>query len=155
MPLPRSIQKIALEEPQLVRQERTLNKATVQDLLKAAYQKQQDTKVSGVSDPTRYEAAYDTALFASLALFAAAGYRIVAQAGHHRVALEGLAGTLGLSETTWDELELILEVRNSKYTGFLNVKPADLKLALGLAEDVLQKTVNWLQANNPTLLKTS
>lgn len=150
---PRSVMQLSLDEPKVVRQERTLNKSSVKERLQSAVQKIQDSKVTAVSDPTRFEAAYDAILFAGLALFAAQGFRISSQPGHHRVALEGLVATLGLSSSIHDELEMVLEERNSKYTGFLTVKPADLALVLSRADDILTKTSHWFETKHPELLK--
>ncbi|MFJ4293086.1 hypothetical protein ACIP1U_25405 [Cupriavidus sp. NPDC089707] len=144
---------LALEEPQVVRAERMQNKQMVQELLRAAVQKFQDTKVGGVSDPTKFEAAYDAILFAALAVFAAQGFRLSAAHGHHRIALEGLVGSLEGGQLLLDELDGLLSIRNSKYTGFATVRAPDLRLALALAERMLNETSQWLHANHPEMLK--
>ncbi len=149
----RTPHQLAQAEPATVRQERTISKQMVQELLMSAVQKFKDSSVQAVSDPTKMEAAYDAILFSALAVFAAQGYRISSNQGHHRLALEGLAGSLGLGESVLDEMQLMLDLRNSKYTGFLTVKPADLKLGLGLAERILSETSGWLEQNHPDLLK--
>jgi hypothetical protein len=150
---PRSVMQLSLDEPKLVRQERSLNKSSVQELLQSAVQKLQDAHVIAVSAPTRFEAAYDAMLFAALALFAAQGFRVSSQPGHHRIAMEGLVATLGLAIAVRDELEAFLDERNSKYTGFLTVKPADLALVLSRATDILARTSHWFETRHPELLK--
>lgn len=55
--------EIARAEPRLVRQERHLDKGTVQQLLAAAVQKFADAERKENSGPTRLEAAYDAMLF--------------------------------------------------------------------------------------------
>ncbi len=55
----RAPREIAQSEPSVVRQERAINKQTVQELLLAAVQKHADTKLPKLSDPTKLEAAYD------------------------------------------------------------------------------------------------
>ncbi|SPA01922.1 hypothetical protein CBM2626_B130111 [Cupriavidus taiwanensis] len=45
--------QLALDEPQAVRLERMQNKQMVQELLRAAVQKFQDTTVQGVSEPNK------------------------------------------------------------------------------------------------------
>ena len=146
--------QLALDEPQVVRLERMQNKVMVQELLRAAVQKFQDTTVQGVSDPTKFEAAYDAILFAALAVFAAQGYRITAAHGHHRVALEGLVGSLGGSQLLLDELDGLLSIRNEKYTGFVTVRAPDMRLALDHAGRILDDTSHWLQEHYPGMLKT-
>lgn len=137
----------------MVRQERALNRGTVRELLAAAVQKLSDARQESVSGPTRLEAAYDASLFCAHAIFAVSGYRIPAQPGHHKIALEGLAAELKLAHTVHAELDELLRVRNSKYTGFIKVNPADLKTSLELAERVLSETERWFQAKHPDVLK--
>ncbi|WP_454737757.1 hypothetical protein [Cupriavidus necator] len=141
--------QLAVDEPQVVRTERLQNKQMVQDLLRAALQKFQDTKIPRVSDPTRFEAAYDAILFAALAVFAAQGYRISAAPGHHRVALEGLVGSLDGGQLLLDELDGLLTIRNSKYTGFATVRAPDLRLALELAERCSARPRNGCRGTIP------
>ncbi len=145
--------QLAVEAPQVVRSERLQNKQMVQELLRAAVQKLQDTKVQGVSEPTRFDAAYDAVLFSALAVFAVQGYRITAAPGHHRIALEGLVGCLDGGQMLLDELDGLLSIRNAKYTGFATVRAPDLRLALELAERMLGETSQWLQAQHPGMLR--
>ncbi|SCB17713.1 hypothetical protein [Cupriavidus alkaliphilus] len=145
--------QLTLDEPQAVRLERMQNKQMVQELLRAAVQKFQDTTVQGVSDPTKFEAAYDAILFAALAVFAAQGYRITAAQGHHRIALEGLVGSIGGSQLLLDELDGLLSIRNEKYTGFATVRAPDMRLALEHARRILDDTSHWLREHFPGMLK--
>jgi hypothetical protein len=96
--------ELARDEPQTVRHERGLKKSTVQELLEAAAQKLFDANLKVVSEPTRFEAAYDSILFGALALFAAQGYRVSSKLGHHQIALEGLAAELKLNATLHEEI---------------------------------------------------
>ena len=73
--------------------------------------------------------------------------------GHHEIAIEGLAATLGLSQTVYDEIDGLRETRRLKYTGFAVVKPADLQLALAHAGRVLVATEAGFGARHPELLK--
>lgn len=128
---------LSRDEPTLVRQERTRNRQTIQSQLRAAVQKYQDALNTSVSGPTRLDAAYDAILFSALAVFAAQGYRITAQAGHHRIAMEGLAASLGMGEGPHDEPDALLDLRNSKYEGFESVDEPTLADALHLAKHIL------------------
>jgi len=60
---------------------------------------------------------------------------------------------LKFKQTVFDEILLLLDVRNTKYTGFLRVRPADLKLAQSLAEKALNETNHWVTVHHPDLLK--
>lgn len=55
----------------VVREERTLNKQSVQELLKAAVLKLRDANNKTVSEPTRFDGAYDVILVCALSVFAA------------------------------------------------------------------------------------
>jgi hypothetical protein len=145
--------QIAQAEPRLVRQERGLDKGTVQELLAAGVQKFEDAKRKENSGPTRLEAAYDAMLFCALAIFGARGYRVVAEKGHHTVAFEGMAAELQLAQAHIDQIEAVQEIRHTKYTGLLKVSDADMKIALAQAQRVLNETEAWFQANRPGLLK--
>lgn len=149
----RKPQQLHKEEPDRIRFERGVNKKTVQELLAAAVQKRADALRKENSSPTRLEAAYDAMLFCALALFAAHGLRAAASHGHHKLLLEGMTAELSLSLQTYDEIQLLREVRNSKYTGLLNVAPADLKLSAELLERVMSETEGWFRKNKPDMLK--
>jgi hypothetical protein len=136
------------------REERTLNKQSVQELLKAAVLKRADANNASVSEPTRLDAAYDAILFCALAVFAADRYRITSsEKAHHELAIEGLAATLGFGQTLRDELDTLRRLRGEKYTGFTSVRPADLKLALAHAERVIGEVEAWFATRRPELLR--
>jgi hypothetical protein len=152
---PRDPFSLSRDQPELVRQERTRNRQTIQSQLRAAVQKYRDAKHTGVSGPTRLDAAYDAILFCALAVFAAQGFRISSGLGHHRIALEGLAATLRLSDAVHDELEALLDLRNSKYDGFDSVDEPTLNDALQLATSILSSVSDWLKKNHADLVATS
>jgi hypothetical protein len=54
------------------------------------------------------EAAYDAMLFCALAIFAARGYRVTAEKGHHTVALEGMAAELQLAQAHIDQIAVFM-----------------------------------------------
>lgn len=146
---------LSQDEPELVRQERTRNRQTIQSQLRAAVQKHKDSRNPSVSGPTRLDAAYDAVLFCALAVFAAQGYRIASRPGHHRIAMEGLAGTLELGEGLHDELETLLDLRNSKYDGFESVDERTLADALQLSDNVLTRVSQWLVQHHADLVATT
>jgi hypothetical protein len=150
--MPRKPFDLSQAEPNLVRQERTRNRQTIQSQLRAAMQKFKDSQNTSVSGPTRLEAAYDAILMCALAVFAAEGYRISSQPGHHRIALEGLAGTLNLGQGVQDQLEALLDLRNSKYDGFDVVDNTTLKDALDLSQKMLDAVSTWFAKQHPDLL---
>jgi hypothetical protein len=144
---------LARDMPGSVRFERTINKDTVQNFLKSALLKFNDAKREANAGTTRQEAAYDAILMSALAVFAAQGYRVTSELGHHKIALEGLAAELRLSQTLVDEIDELREIRRMKYTGITDVRPADLAAALEMANRVLNETSTWLTTKHPDLLK--
>ena len=131
------------------------NGQTIQFQLRAAAQKYKDSQNTSVSGPTRLDAAYDAVLFCALAVFAAQGYRIASRPGHHRIAMEGLAGTLELGGGLYDELETLLDLRNSKYDGFESVDERTLADALQLSGNVLSAASKWLAQHHADLVATT
>jgi hypothetical protein len=102
------------------------------------------------------DAAYDAVLFsAQAAVFVAQGFRISSGLRHHHIALEGLVATLVFGSTRHDELETLLDLRNSKYDGFDSVDEQTLGDALQLATDVLSSVSEWLKRNHPDLVATT
>jgi hypothetical protein len=150
--MPRDPYQLSREEPQLVRHERMLNRLSVQEYLMAAIQKRKDADVAGISGPTRLEAAYDAILFSAFAVFSVQSYRVSAGMGHHKIALEGLAGSLGLNQSDLDEMEQLLEIRNAKYDGFHEVSEVDLHDALAISDRTLNAVEAWLQTHHPGIL---
>ena len=153
--MPRKPFSLSRDEPDLVRHERTRNRQTIQSQLRAAVQKYTDATNTSISGPTRLDAAYDAILFCALAVFAAQGYRIASRPGHHRIAIEGLAGTLDFSENLHDELETLLDLRNSKYEGFESVDDRTLADALQLSKHVLTAVSTWLEKHHADLVATA
>lgn len=145
---------LSQSEPELVRQERTRNRQTIQSQLRAAVQKYQDAQNDSVSGPTRLDAAYDAVLFCALAVFAAQGYRISSRSGHHMIAIEGLASTLDLSEDQYDELEALRDLRHTKYEGFESIDAQTLNDAIRLSKDIMSAVSQWLTQHHSDLIAT-
>jgi hypothetical protein len=139
--------------PQAFRQDRSVNKDTVQQLLAAAVQRLQAAQLEAVPAPVRLDTAYDAVLFCALAVIAARGFRVDADQGHHVLALEAMAAELRLSEVVHDELDALRRRRNAKYTGFTRVNPADLATALRLARRVVDETDAWFLREKAGFLK--
>jgi hypothetical protein len=66
---------------------------------------------------TRLSAAYDAIFSAALAMINAQGYRVDASEGHHKIALEILASSLGYTALQHEELQVVRESRNQRYDG--------------------------------------
>ena len=91
----------------------------IRTLLAAARQSLADAGVESISAPTRFDAAYEAILQAALAALLAKGYRTTsARGGHHAIAIQALAHTIGLGHARIAELESLRKRRNANdYAG--------------------------------------
>ncbi|WP_246793653.1 hypothetical protein [Burkholderia perseverans] len=69
--------------------------------------------------------------------------------------MEGLAASLGIGEGAHDELDALLDLRNSKYEGFESVDEPTLADTLHLAKHLLTTVSAWLQQHHPALIAAS
>lgn len=110
-------------------------------LLTAAERNLRDSKVAGISDETRFDAAYKAIMQCSLAGLAAAGYRPATNVpGHHQTMVQSLPLTLAVSKETMVVLDALRKKRNiSDYSGDL-LDPESLRVCISEAESLLQQT---------------
>lgn len=133
----RRVHQVAQDEPRLVRQERQINKGYVQQQIASSMQRFEGSRIDALAAPIRVELGYDAILMCALSLFAALGYRVTSDPGHHRIALEALCAELKLSEQTYMEIMQLLELRNNKYTQKNEASKADMELAMYLSQKAL------------------
>lgn len=93
--------------------------AEVQRLLAAVDRNLHDAQQSGISDETRFDAAYKGVMQCALAAMLAQGYRpSTSEPGHHVTLIQSLPLTLGVDNTTWVLLDALRRKRNANdYTG--------------------------------------
>ncbi len=93
--------------------------AEVQRLLAAVDRNLADTAVEGLSDETRFDAAYKAVMQCALVAMLAAGYRPSTSApGHQQTMIQSLPLTLGVAKDVWVVLDALRKQRNSNdYTG--------------------------------------
>ena len=101
---------------------------------------------------TRLSAAYDAVLSAALAVINAQGYRLDSSEGHHMIAIEILASSLGYSTLQHEELQVVRESRNHRYDG-LAPNENQIAEARAWAERVLKDAAQWFAENQPQLLR--
>lgn len=128
------------------------DKTAVRSWIGAAQAKTDDANNDTVSLGTRFEAAYDAAFFAALAVLNAGGWKSRSVEGHHAYVLEPACAAAGASVATFDRLDAIREVRNQKYAGIERTE-ADLRDAKAALEDFSNIAVQWLRASHAALLK--
>lgn len=138
-----AFQAVVESHPLAFKAERHVNLETVRGLLASAEQRRSAVNIAANPDPIKLEAAYDTIVMCGLAVIAFRGYRVDAERGHHEIVLRALCADLGLSQAVADELDALRKLRNSKYTGFTSVNPADLQTAIESADRVRRETEAW------------
>lgn len=88
--------------------------AEVQRLLAAVDRNLADTAVEGLSDETRFDAAYKAVMQCALVAMLAAGYRPSTSApGHQQTMIQSLPLTLGVAKDVWVVLDALRKQRNS------------------------------------------
>lgn len=69
------------------------------------------------SNSTRLGAAYDAVLNLSFAVLLIEGWRCTSANGHHAEALEAAAAIVGVTESVFDRVDAIRDLRNNQYQG--------------------------------------
>jgi uncharacterized protein (UPF0332 family) len=125
----------------------------IQRLLAGAERNLADSRVTSVSDETRFDAAYKAVMQCALAAMMAAGYRpSTNEPGHHQTMIQSLPLTLNVPNDTWVVLDAFRRKRNAvDYSG--DIVDADMAATTTRHAEALLKTLRaWLQANRPELL---
>lgn len=152
MAAPRSLRVLANTPNTAIKVERNINKEDIRLWLAESYAKLKDAERSDNSVGTRMDCAYDALLQSSLAVLAAEGYRVDSSPGHHAVALEGAAATIGLGEMRYNALHSVKNWRNQKYLGGFRASPGQVDDAVKVAADYLAYVAAWL-AQRPDLMR--
>lgn len=134
-------------------QRHTATAAEVQRLLAAASRNLADSGVEGISDETRFDAAYKAIMQCAMIGLMANGYRpSTTTPGHHQTMIQSLGHTLGVSNDVWIVLDSLRKKRNlNDYSGDL-IEPAAVRSCVSYAQTLLSITRRWLSANRPDLL---
>lgn len=112
-----------------------------------------DAKVPAISDDLRFVSAFSAGLAAAIVALRAAGYRTKTQVGHHMRAIECLEFTVGADSKVINQLRTLSKKRNATtYDSAGNVSEAELKMAIGVAEDLREIVTDWLAKTHPELL---
>jgi len=118
---------VSLEE-MLLRSELKREKAVpgeIERMLRAVERRLQDAEHAGIHPETRLEQAYHVILGCALIALRSNELRLVNRPGHHIVALDSLADTIGLSPARIDYFQTLRELRNKDlYTGGTHVSDA-------------------------------
>jgi hypothetical protein len=135
-------------------QRHTAKAEEIQRLLVAAERNLADSAVPGLSDETRFVAAYKAIMQCAMLGLMAHGYRpSTTTPGHHQTMIQTLGQTLGVDQAAWVVLDSLRKKRNlNDYSGDL-IEPAAVRTCITHAQQLLGQTRLWLRANRPDLLQ--
>jgi hypothetical protein len=126
----------------------------ITNLLEGARRWLDDAEVAEVSNPGRYESAYNAILNCALAALRANDYRVDVHEAKHVVTLNTLQYTLGIEP---DHLQILQKMRQRRnidlYTGGRPVSEHERKWAVATARTLLEQTVLYVNQLRSGLTK--
>jgi hypothetical protein len=124
----------------------TLGAGEIDRLLATVDRRLEDAAHASLHPETRLEQAYHTILGCALIGLRAHSLRTVDRPGHHVVALESLADTVGVSVDRIDYFQTLRDLRNKDiYTGSTHVSGTQADEAVEEARRLKADTKAWLQ----------
>lgn len=125
----------------------------VQRLLAAAARNLADARVEGISDETRFDAAYKAIMQCALVGLMANGFRpSTSMPGHHQTMIQTLSLTLGVPREQWVVMDALRKKRNvNDYSGDL-LEPESLRECMAQASALFEHASLWLATNRADLL---
>lgn len=128
--------------------------AEVRRLLAAIDRNLADTAVEGISDETRFDAAYKAVMQCALVAMLSAGYRpATSEPGHHQTMIQSLPLTLGVASDTWVVLDVLRKQRNANdYTG-QPISPGAVTECIAQAKAMRKLLRAHLSSKHSNLLK--
>lgn len=124
-----------------------LARGEVDRLLDAVSRRLEDAAHASLHPETRLEQAYHAILGCAMVGLRAHGLRVADRPGHHVVAIESLAQTLGVASERVDYLQTLRDLRNKDiYTGSAHISEAQAEEAVEEARKLARGTALWLQA---------
>jgi len=126
----------------------------VRELLKLVDRDLKDAATGSLSADWRLAIAYNAVLQCAKLGLAAAGYRTGRGASQHYYALESLRFTIGLAEDEVRIIDAFRKKRNiSDYERAGAVSDTEAEELMELAKYVRSRTIAWLKAKHPGLLR--
>jgi hypothetical protein len=115
-------------------------------LLQSIERRLEDAAHASIHPETRLEQAYHAILGCAMVGLRAHGLRAVDRPGHHIVALESLADTVGVSMDGIDYFQTLRDLRNKDlYTGSTHISDSQAAEAVGEARKLANDTRRWLK----------
>ena len=133
--------------------EHTTTAAEVTQLLVAAERNLADSRVTAISDETRFDAAYKVVMQSAMLALLVNGYRPSSSSGgHHMTMIQSLPKSIGLPKDKMVVLDALRRKRNaSDYLGGY-VDHAAVDACIMEAETLLLAVRSWIKAHRPHLL---
>jgi len=117
----------------------------IERMLSAVERRLQDAGHADIHPETRLEQAYHVILGCALIALRAHDLRPVNRPGHHVVALDSLADTLGLSPARIDYFQTLRDLRNKDlYTGRTYISDSQAAEAVEEARKLVRDLTAWL-----------
>lgn len=137
-------------------QHHTADPAAVRRLMMAIERNLADSLVPGISNETRFDAAYKAIMQCAMLGLWANGYRpATSTPGHHQTMIQTLTTTLDLERQRWLVLDALRKKRNlSDYSGD-PIEPEATRECISEAQALHRHLSAWLQDRRPELLGPS
>jgi SAV_6107-like HEPN len=124
------------------------------DEIRAVIQRDlRDAQIAGLSADRRFATAYNAALQTASMAIACAGYRVTAKAGHHKVAIDAIALTVGNRGKRYvDYFETCRRKRNViDYTRAHVATDSEADEILKMATEFNDLVEGWIESKFPNL----
>jgi hypothetical protein len=95
--------------------------------------------------PTRLEQAYSAILNCALLTLRVEGYRAKPGQGHHQLAIESLAETMGIENADVDYFLELARTRHDDIYEAVPITDADVEEAIEAATELAEKLDRWLE----------
>lgn len=124
----------------------------IQRLLAKAETRLADAANETISRESRFDLAYEALLQLAICALRANGYRPDSRGGHHVIALQGLAKSIGYPK---EKIRLMDEFRRQRaiglYDGSFDPSETELKALLTAGIELKESLTTWIQENHPEL----
>jgi hypothetical protein len=124
----------------------------IQRLLAKAETRLADAANETISRESRFDLAYEALLQLAICALRANGYRPDSRGGHHVIALQGLAKSIGYPK---EKIRLMDEFRRQRaiglYDGSFDPSETELKALLTAGKELKESLTTWIQENHPEL----
>lgn len=124
----------------------------IQRLLAKSATRLLDAAQVTISRESRFDLAYEALLQLSFCALRANGYRPDSRGGHHVLAIQGLAKTIGYPQ---EKIRLMDEFRRQRaialYDGGFDPSERELNALLASAHELKAEVLSWIETNRPDL----